>query len=167
MLSFKEIALIRDIVQRDNAKEIVEQLLFAYGSSVENINHLLGLIPAMAKAQLEYKQVKINQYAFAADLLIADRDANNRIKNKKEYLFPVMLHTCRVHFEHGNAEMQSESCKKFFDDFVEIIREKNPKVFDYTNPEKWEWLRMIGAADYMESVIIQNIDADFKQPTKE
>lgn len=51
----------------------------------------------------------------------------------------------------------------FLDEFVEILKEK--KEFDYTNEEDWEWIyTTAGGADWLESVIKQNIDSEFVKP---
>ena len=53
--------------------------------------------------------------------------------------------------------------KAFFNEFVEMLKEK--KEFDYTNEKDWEWIyTTAGGADWLESVIKQNIDNEFVRP---
>lgn len=68
-----------------------------------------------------------------------------------------------VHFRNGNADGQSEICKQFFNEFIEVLKTK--KEFDYTNEEDWEWVYNTAICDdWLESVIRQNIDNEFKKP---
>ena len=99
------------------------------------------------------------------DLLIGDRYTHPG-KYKKSDIhnrFVMLLYTCKAHFVSGNTEHSSVSRKAFLDEFVEILKEK--KEFDYTNEEDWEWIyTTAGGADWLESVIKQNIDSEFVKP---
>jgi hypothetical protein len=165
MLSMEQYKIIDEQLAKENASEFVKMLLVKYGNTVETIGELLDYIPKLAQKQLEIKQKRINQYSWGMDLMIGDRYTHPR-KYKKSDIhnrFVMLLYTCKAHFVSGNTEHSNVSGKAFLDEFVEILKEK--KEFDYTNEEDWEWIyTTAGGADWLESVIKQNIDSEFVKP---
>lgn len=165
MLSMEQYKIIYEQLAKENASEFVKMLLVKYGNTVETIGELLDYIPKLAKKQLKIKQKRINQYSWGMDLIIGDRYTHPG-KYKKSDIhnrFVMLLYTCKAHFVSGNTEHSSVSGKAFLDEFVEILKEKTE--FDYTNEEDWEWIyTTAGGADWLESVIKQNIDSEFVKP---
>lgn len=165
MLSMEQYKIIDEQLAKENASEFVKMLLVKYGNTVETIGELLDYIPKLAKKQLEIKQKRINQYSWGMDLMIGDRHMHPG-KYKKDDVhgrFVTLLFTCKAHFINGNAEHDSKAGQAFFSEFIEILREK--KEFDYANEEDWEWIyTTAGGADWLESVIKQNIDSEFVKP---
>lgn len=165
MLSMEQSKIIDEQLLKENASEFVKTLLTKYGNTVETIGELLDYIPKLAEKQLEIKQRRINQYSWAMDLMIGDRYIHPG-KYKKSDIhnrFVMLLYTCKAHFKSGNTEYSSVSGKAFFDEFVELLKEK--KEFDYNSEKDWEWIyTTAGGADWLESVIQQNIDSKFVKP---
>lgn len=165
MLSLEQYQIIKNELSKETAKEFVKTLLDMYANNVENISDLLSYIPRLAEKQLTIKQDIINQYSWSTDLLISDRYLHPHKYKKYEgdNRFYILLYTCKAHFKSGNASCQSKSCETFFNEFIEILKEK--KEFDYTNKEDWEWIyTSAGCADWLEKVIQQNIDSKFVKP---
>lgn len=165
MLSIEQYQIIEEQLSKENAKEFVEVLLEKYANTVKNINELLRYIPKLAEKQLKIKQERIIQYSWSTDLLIGDRDLHpHKYKNTESgNQFCVLLYTCRSHFKSGNIEGQGKACKEFFNEFVNILKER--KEFDYTDEKDWEWIYSTAkCADWLESVIKQNIDSEFVKP---
>lgn len=165
MLSIRQYKIIEEQLSSETASEFVKTLISKYANSVDTIGELLSYIPKIAEKQLQIKQKRINQYSFGMDLMIADRhihlerynknDANNR--------FVMLFYVCKAHFVNGNSEHCSVSGKAFFEEFIEILQAK--KGFDYTSEKDWEWVyTTAGGADWLESVIRQNIDSEFVKP---
>lgn len=165
MLSIDQYKIIEEQLSSETASEFVKALINRYANSVDAIGELLSYIPKLAEKQLQIKQKRINQYSFGMDLLIADwnihpgkynkNDANNR--------FVMLFYTCKAHFVNGNSEHFSVSGKAFFEELIEILKAK--KGFDYTSEKDWEWVyTTAGGADWLESVIRQNIDSEFVKP---
>ena len=165
MLSVEQYQIIEEQLAKENAKEFVKIMLTKYASNVENISDLLSYIPKLAEKQLEIKQTLINQYSWSTDLLIADRylHPHKYKKNEGNNLFCMLLYTCKAHFKNGNSEHSSVAGKTFFDEFIKML--KNKTEFNYENDKDWEWIySSAGCADWLESVIKQNIDSKFVKP---
>lgn len=165
MLSLQQYQIIEEELSKEIAREFIEMMLKKYANSIENISELLSYIPKLAEKQLRVRQVEINQYSWATDLLIADRHLHPHKykKDEKNNRFCTLLYTCKAHFKSGNANSRSKACKDFFDEFIEVLKER--KEFDYTNQNDWKWINnSAGCADWLESVIQQNIDSDFVKP---
>lgn len=165
MLDSEQYRIIGEQIQKENASEFVKALLSAYTNTVERTSELINWIPCLAEKQLSMKQKVINQYSWATDLLIGDRHLHPHKYKKGESnnQFCVLLYTCKAHFKSGNTEGQSKACTEFFNEFVEVLKSK--KDFDYTNEKDWDWMyTSAGCADWLESVIKQNIDSEFVKP---
>ena len=82
---------------------------------------------------MEIKQKRINQYTWGMDLIIGDRYTHpgKYKKSDTHNRFVMLLYTCKAHFKNGNTENSSVSGKAFFNEFVELLKEK--KEFDYTS----------------------------------
>lgn len=165
MLSMEQYKIIEEQLAEENASEFVKTLLAKYGNTAETIGELLNYIPKLAEKQLKIKQKRINQYSWGMDLMIGDR-YNHPGKYKKSDThnrFVMLLYTCKAHFVSGNTEHSSISGKEYFDEFVEMLKEK--KEFDFTSEKDWEWIyTTAGGADWLESVIKQNINSEFVKP---
>lgn len=165
MLSLEQYQIIENELSKESAKEFVKTLLAKYTNTVENTSDLLSYIPQLAEKQLKIKQIVINQYSWATDLLISDRymHPHKYKKNEENNQFCTLLYTCKAHFKSGNADGESKACEDFFDEFIEILKSK--KEFDYTNQKDWKWVyTCAGCADWLENIIKQNIDSDFIKP---
>lgn len=165
MLSKEQYKIIEEQLSKENAAEFVRVLIGRYSNTIENMEEMLNYIPKLAVRQLKIKQKKLNQYSWGMDLLIGDRYTHHR-KYKKEDShgrFVTLLYSCKAHFTNGNAENSSVAGKAFFNEFIEMLQEKSE--FDYTNSKDWEWIyTTAGGADWLESVVKQNIDSKFVKP---
>lgn len=165
MLSMKQYKIIEEQLLEDNSAEFVKALISKYASSVEKVGELLNYIPKLAEKQLNMKQNRINQYSWGMDLMIGDRHMHPE-KYKKDDAhgrFVTLLYTCKAHFINGNSAHDSVAGKAFFNEFIGMLKDK--KEFDYTSEKDWEWIYMtVGGADWLESVIRQNIDSEFVKP---
>ena len=165
MLSIGQYKIIEEQLSIETASEFVKTLINRYANSVDAIGELLSYIPKLAEKQLQIKQKRINQYSFGMDLLIADRYIHPEKYNKNDSnnRFVTLFYACKAHFVYGNSEHASVSGKAFFEEFIEMLKEK--KGFDYTSAKDWEWVyTAAGGADWLESVIRQNIDSEFVKP---
>lgn len=167
MLSIEQKKIIDEQISKENASEFVKTLIYRYGNTVEAIGELLNYIPKLTETQLKIKEKQIGQYSVATNLMMGDR-YKHPIKYKKEQehiRFITLFYTCKVHFCNVNVESGSLAEKAFFDEFVGILKGK--KGFDYTSKEDWEWIyTTAGGADWLESVIVQNIDEKFAKPQR-
>ena len=165
MLSYEQYKIIEEQLKGKNASEFVKTLLSVYGNSVETIGELLNYIPKLAERQLEIKQKRINLYSWGMDLMIGDRYMHPG-KYKKDDVhgrFVMLFFACKAHFINGNAEHDSKAGKAFFNEFLDLLKEKNE--FNYISEKDWEWIyTTAGGADWLESVIKQNIDNKFVKP---
>lgn len=165
MLSVEQYKIIEDQLSKDNSTEFVKTLINRYADSVETIGSLLSYIPKLAEKQLEMKQKRINQYSFGMDLVIGDRYTHlgKYKKDDAHGRFCTLFYTCKAHFPSGNTEYSSVAGKAFFNEFVEMLKEK--KEFNYNSEKDWEWIyTAAGGVDWLESVIKQNIDSKFVKP---
>lgn len=165
MLSLEQYQIIKEQLSKETASEFVRAILISYADTVDKISELLNYIPQIADKQLQMKQEKINQYSWATDLIIADRYSHPGKYTKKDShgRFCTLFYTCRVHFPLGNADNDSIAGKSFFNEFVDMLKEK--KEFDYTNEDDWNWIYSTASgADWLEGVIKQNIDNEFVKP---
>ena len=165
MLSLEQYQIIKEQLSKETASEFVRAIIISYADTVDKISKLLNYIPQIADKQLQMKQEKINQYSWATDLIIADRYSHPGKYTKKDShgRFCTLFYTCRVHFPLGNADKDSIAGKSFFNEFVDMLKDK--KEFDYTNEDDWNWIySTAGGADWLEGVIKQNIDNEFVKP---
>ena len=84
MLSLQQYQIIEEELSKETAREFIETMLKKYANSVENISELLSYIPKLAEKQLRVRQVEINQYSWATDMLIADRHLHPHKYKKDE-----------------------------------------------------------------------------------
>ena len=165
MLSMEQYKIIDEQLAKENVSEFVKTLLVKYGNTVETIGELLNYIPKLAEKQLEIKQKRINKYSWGIDLMIGDRymHPGKYKKDDAHGRFMMLFFACKAHFINGNSEHDSKAGKAFFEEFIEMLKEK--KEFDYTSETDWEWIyTTAGGADWLESVIKQNIDSEFVKP---
>ena len=169
MLSFEQMNIINEQLQQENAHEFIEKIIMCYATVMERISELLSLIPKIADKQLKIKQERIQDYAWAYDLLLGERYRypipKRKSKIKKEYNsdFPTLLYGCKAHFPNGNCNGGSQADKEFFEEFIEIVR--NRIDFDYESKDDWEWIcNVANCRAWMLEVIRQNIDSKFVEP---
>lgn len=165
MLSLEQYRIIEEQLSKETASEFVQLLIMRYADNVNRTSELLNFIPKLAEKQLEMKQEKIAQYSLATDLILVDRFLHPVKYNKNDLYakFCTLFYTCKAHFPLGNADKSSSAGKLFFNDFVNMLKDK--KEFDYFNEDDWDWIySTAGGADWLESVIKQNIDNEFIKP---
>ena len=165
MLSLEQHQIIKEQLSKETASEFVRAILISYADTVDKTGELLSYIPKIADKQLQMKQEKIIQYSWATDLIIADRYSHpgKYTKNDSHGRFCTLFYTCKAQFPIGNADKDGIAGKSFFNEHVDMLKEK--KEFDYTNKDDWDWIYSIaGGADWLESVIKQNIDNEFVRP---
>lgn len=165
MLTSEQYNIITSELSKDSASEFVHTLINAYSSTVAKTTELLEYIPSIAQKQLKIKQAQVNEYAFGTDLLIADRYTHPGKYTKKDtkMRFCSLYYVCKAHFKQGNAEKDSIAGKAFFNEFVDMLR--NKAGFDYTDEDDWNWVKSIsGGEDWLELVIQHNIDNQFIKP---
>lgn len=165
MLDLEQYKIIKEQLSKDNASEFVKEMLALYANTTDRTRELLSYIPQIADKQLQMKQDRINQYSLATDFIIADRYSHPGKYTKKDLhgKFCTLFFTCKAHFVIGNADRGSIAGKAFFNEFVDMLKEK--KEFDYTDKDDWKWVYSIAdGADWLENVIKQNIDNEFIKP---
>lgn len=165
MLSIEQYKIIDDQLAKESASEFVKMLIVKYGSTVETIGELLSYIPKLAEKQLKIKQNRINQYSWGMDLMIGDRyiHPGKYKKDDSHMRFVTLFFTCKAHFISGNIKYESKAGKEFFCEFIEMLKDK--KEFNYTKEDDWNWIyTTAGGADWLETVIKQNIDSNFVKP---
>jgi len=169
MLSFEQSTIIKEQLKQENVHEFVEKLIMLYATDTDRIGELLALIPKIAERQLQIKQKQVQEYAWAYDLLLVERDRypipQRKPKSKKEYNpdFPTLLYGCKAHFPFGKCDGGSQAEREFFTEFIEMVR--NKVGFDYENKEDWEWIcNTADCREWMLTVIKQHMDADFVEP---
>lgn len=165
MLDLEQYKIIKEQLSKDNVSEFVKEMLALYANTTDRTRELLSYIPQIADKQLQMKQERINQYSLATDFIIADRYSHPGKYTKKDLhgKFCTLFFICKAHFTLGNADSGSIAGKAFFNEFVDMLKEK--KEFDYTDKDDWKWVYSIAdGADWLESVIKQNIDNEFVKP---
>lgn len=168
MLSLEQYQIIKEQLSKETASEFVRTILSSYADTVDKTSELLNYIPKIADKQLRFTQEKIIQYSWATNLIIADRylHPGKYTKNDSNGKFCTLFYTCKAHFPVGNADKNSVAEKSFFNEFVDML--KNKTEFNYTNVDDWNWIySSAGGADWLESVIKQNIDSGFIKPKDE
>lgn len=166
MLSIEQMEIICEQINAENASEFVEFLITSYASNTERVGGLLSLIPKLAEKQLDISRERIYEYSTACDLLIGEHYRypipNRKSKSKKEYNpdFTTLFYVCKAKFPLGNCEKGSIADKAFFNEFIEVV--KNKVGFDYESEDDWDWVCKIAeAGEWMSDVIRQNIDPEF------
>ena len=167
MLDFEQERIISEQLKKENISEFVKTIILRYCNSVDRVTELLELIPEIAEKGIKERQKIIQDYAFGMGLLIGERYrypiTERKPKNKKAYNpdFPTLLYVAKAHFPSGNTDRCSIAEKTFFNEFVQIIKDKIG--FDYENKKDWEWIKSTANCEkWFLSVIRQNIDEKFE-----
>lgn len=150
-LDYTQVSIIKEQLKKENAPEFVESLLLEYANTVKRTSELLSLIPKIADNQLKIKTNEVIEHSYATNLLIGATDKNNKMD------FPTLMYTCKACFPSGNCNNASPVGKKFFEKFIDAI--KNKKGFDYESEKDWRWICDIAQCEeWMLEVFRQNID---------
>ena len=169
MLTIEQENIIRQELSKSTADEFVRCLLDKYGDNLENLSKLLSYIPKLADKSLNIKQREINRYSWSTDLLLGERHRYplNKRKARKNSSdnpdFPTLLYTCLAHIDLDTLDGQSIAVKSFFDEFVDVL--KNKRGFDYEKESEWDWLDGIAnGGELVTNVVRTYIDKDFVPP---
>lgn len=147
----KQLSIISEQLQKENITEFIETILIEYANDVKRTSYLLALIPAIAEKQLKIKNEEVIEHALATNLLLGTTDKNKNID------FPTLMYTCKAVFPNGNCSGASVYGARFFQKFIDAI--KNKKGWDYESEAGWKWIRDISnCEEWMQSVIKQNLD---------
>ena len=171
MLSIKQQLLLNEITQElnnESADDFIKTIILSYANSTKRISTLLKFIPELSSTQMNLMQEKINNYSWSTDLLIADRYINKTKKHRSRDLnhdFALLLYVCKSHFQRGNCDGDSKACIDLFNEFIDMLKLKDKKIFDYTDKDDWHWVKTTANCDeWLEKVIQLNIDSEFKKP---
>lgn len=165
-LTVAQMSIINAQLRSENVNEIVETLILAYANDLNRTSDLLALIPRIASNQLRIKDKRIVEFSVACDCLLGERLTYplNKRKCYQKVDFPTLLYGCIARFPYGNCNGASTSQQAFFQEFIDAINNKTG--FDYESVDDWHWICNIAECrEWMISVIKQNINEDFIEPT--
>ena len=144
-MDFKDVELIQNIVDRQDSKEFMDNLISLYClQSAENCQHLVNIIPNIVNQQIRFYANQITDYRQAANWLIVGRSMDK--KDKHSY-FASMVLIMKAMYPEGLSDSESCARIKYFEEFIDLM--KDPKVFSLNNKEDVEWAKQFGYLDYL------------------
>lgn len=133
MLTLHEKSLLDEIVEWNDAEEAVRYLIESFaGKGYSNALHILGLIQDVGQVVVKKATERENDFHQAAWWLIAQREMK---PDSSGILFSTMLPVCKAMFPNGNADRCSEVQKRYFQKFVDMLRDK--KQFSWDRDKTW------------------------------
>ena len=144
MISIIEEMMIDEILLRENAKEIVKQLILKYaGLSVDNARELLGMISGIADEAINKVSEKADQNLDAAYSLLQQRCVS---QDASEIYFAMMVPVCKALFSKGKCQNGSSIAEEqYWELFIKLF--KNKKNFSWDRDK--EWADMFGYTEYL------------------
>lgn len=147
-MNIEDEILINSIIDRRDGQQFIEKLIKSYCSlCVENCQHLLELIPDIAKIEIGQYYDKMLNYCRASNWLIVQQNMN---KSDKSSYFASMVPVMQTLYPGGLDDNESEARIKYFNEFLLLVND--PKVFSFDNPDDVEWASQFGYIDYLKFV---------------
>lgn len=144
-MDFKDVELIQNIVDRQDSKEFMDNLISLYClQSAENCQHLVDVIPNIVNQQIKFYANRITDYRQAANWLIIGNSMN---KKDKHCYFASMVPIMKAMYPEGLSNNESCARIKYFEEFIGLM--KDPEVFSLNNKEDIEWAKQFGYLDYL------------------
>lgn len=144
MLTEEQTKTIKEIIKSGNNIEIFFELLDGLASYFpESIPQLINGISLLMAKQVRYCQQKEVQLKNALEIVASHMPMKSNIN------FIGTLFICNQLFPEGNAKLHSWANKKFFNQFVKELKQRN--TVSLTN-----WAREMGMIDYITLVLKQN-----------
>jgi hypothetical protein len=145
-----QLQIIEEQLQKENVSEFITELLIGYSTDVNRTSQLLSLIPKIADMQLKIVKNEVVEHSLATNLLIGATD------KKQNMDFATLMYVSKACFPYGNCNGASPAGERFFQKFVDAI--KNKKEFNYESKDDWHWICDIAQCEsWMKSVIMQNV----------
>jgi hypothetical protein len=149
VVSFEESIAIETILGAEEPRILIIKLLSSYcGKFPEKSTDLMDFIVSLVKAQLSIKTNKIYQYDDAMKMLLVSRCKSNQVKDK--FSFIAAIDVCKLHFPNGHCEMHSEGERRYFNDFVQYLKDHKDEYIDDS------WAIDFGCNDYLKMVLEKN-----------
>lgn len=156
MLSFEDVQLIQEIVDRVDSKDFMDKLISFYClQSSDNCRHLVGLIPQIIDQQIKFYSNQITDYQQAANWLIVGQKID---KKDKQFYFASMVPIMKAMYPEGLSKNASLARIEYFEEFIGLM--KDPKVFSLDNEEDRDWACQFGYLDYLEDMYNKYLKGD-------
>lgn len=140
--------LINEIINKRDNQKFMQELIKSYCKlSVDNCRQLLELIPEISKTEIAFYYDKMLSYCKAANWLIVQEYMNKKFRDT---YFASMVPVVQILYPEGLREGESEARIKYFDEFINLL--KDTKVFSFDNPEDVSWATQFGFIDYLKDM---------------
>jgi hypothetical protein len=147
--SLEESFSIETILASENPKGLIVKLLNSYCEKFpEKSPDLMDFINFIVKAQLSIKTKKIYNYDDAMKMLLVSKCKTNQVKDK--FSFIAAIDVCKIHFPDGDASRHSEGERRYFNDFVNYLKDHQEEYIDD------EWSIDYEHNDYLKMVLEKN-----------
>lgn len=147
MLALNEQAIIAEVIQNENAEEMILTLINRFASkSVDNCRVIIRNNDRLIDKMMELQQKQRMEALQAAYMAVLQREFD--ITDYKTY-FASMVPVCQVLFPLGTADGECLALKKYFDEFVNLLH--NKKAFDIERDKSWA--ENYGYLDYLILVL--------------
>lgn len=154
MLELKEIALLDEIVNWDDAEKATDYLIFKLAQkSANHAKHFIEIISDVSSKQMFHYIKYGNKQAEAARWLIIQKSMKKE-KHDITY-FASMLPVCIALFPDGRENAYSDAMKIYFDEFVAMLLDK--KIFSFDSNSDCVWAKNFGYYDYLKKIYDEEV----------
>lgn len=137
--------LINRLLDDNNVDNIIHEILIRYNKKTGNTMYLLKLIESIVNDSLENTKKQLREHLTASAFLISQR-----IMNKDGSYFASMVPVCQALFPEGVDEKDSIAAKQYFNEFLDLCRDK--KMFSWENEGDVKWAEDYGYKDYLHMI---------------
>lgn len=155
-MDFKDVKLIQGIVDRQDSKDFMDELISFYClQSSDNCQHLVELIPQIVGQQIRSYSDQIIDYRQAANWLIIGRSMDK--KDKHSY-FASMVPIMKAMYPEGLRKNESLARIKYFEEFIGLM--EDPEVFSLNKEEDRDWACQFDYLCYLEDMYNKYLKGD-------
>ncbi len=156
MLSEKDILKIQEIVDAENAEQMISEIMNRFGlQSAEKANFILNEACSISTFVAQHRETVGNQYKAAASTL-----ANGKAFSDEKSRLAHLLTICMAFFPMGEMETTSTlGEKQYFYDLLYVL--DLPQFFDWEKKSDWKWAKENGFSKYL--MLIQKTHPELRK----
>lgn len=148
MLSSSEEKLLDLLINNNKASVYLKYMIINYAkSSLINANELLEYNNEILKIINNEYEKTLKETNTALHMSIVKQSFD---KSDVHSYFAIMVPICKIKFPNGVTDSMSISEKNYFNEFIELYR--NKKAFNWNSQSDVEWAKSYNYIDYLKSI---------------
>ena len=139
---------INDLINDENSELIIKELITKYcNKSINNAIDILEFIPRITSILIKNMNEQLSEYNQAASLLLLQTKMN---KDDIHTYFATMVPICMIMFPEGYPENGNLAEKDYFNDFLNLF--KNKKAFSWDDKNDISWANQFHYYNYLNMI---------------